>query len=174
VTAPASSTTTSGDRPRRWPPRPATVVVIVIAVLGIVGAGALVVNVLGSPQVPDRVIPVPDGVDVVGDVALPSEESGVGPDDDGTQRTISVSSDELDAEALAAAVVDALEDAGWQLEEGPLGPGNLVSSTDLDGEYELDLRVRTGVDGPPPGVRSPPWQRGEPYVSVSVTSNGAD
>jgi hypothetical protein len=146
------------------------VVVLVVVGLGIVGAGALVMNVLESPQVPDRVIPVPEGADVVGDVALPSEESGVGPDDDGTQRTVSIASEELDAEQLADAVVEELEDVGWQLEPGPLGPGNLVSSEDLDGRYDLDLRVRTGEDGPPAGVRSPPWEPGQPYVSVSVVS----
>jgi hypothetical protein len=172
VTAPASSATTSGDQRRGWPPKPATVVVLLIAALGVVGAGALVLNVLETPQVPDRVIPVPEGAEVVGDVALPVD--GTGAEEDTTQRTVSIASEELDAEQLAEAVVEALEDVGWQLEPGPLGPGNLVSSTDLDGEYDLDLRVRTGVDGPPSGVRSPPWQPGQPYVSVSVASNGAE
>jgi len=152
---------------REWPPKPATLAVLAMVSLGAVGGLLLILQVLESPRVPDRVVPIPAEAVVVGDVGLPAEGTG-GSQAEGAQRTISIASAELDAERLAEAVVDGLEQIGWQLEPGPLGPGQLVSSEDLDGEYDLDLRVRTGVDGPPLGVRSPPWEHGQPYVSVSV------
>lgn len=142
---------------------------LAVAAFGLLGGALLVLQVLESPSVPDRVIPVPDQAEVVGDVALPVD-GGSGPTGDESQRTVSLWSSELEPEELFADTVDELEAAGWQLEQGNLGPGHLVSSEDLEGDYDLDLRLRSGRDGDPPGVRSPPWERGEPYVTVSVAT----
>ncbi|OWY59038.1 hypothetical protein B7486_76730, partial [cyanobacterium TDX16] len=138
----------------RWPPRPSTIALAAVLAFGVVGGGLLVWGVLDSPKVPDSAIPVPRGAEVVGDISLPESSSG-GSQASATNRTVSIADAELDAAQLFEAVVAELEDAGWQLGPGTLGPGQVVSTQPLDDEYELDARLRTGEDGAPPGVRSP-------------------
>jgi hypothetical protein len=152
-------------RLRQWPPQPSTVVLLVVIGLGVVGGAALVWSVTSSPQVSDDALPVPAGADVVGDVSLPEGGSSQSAAEN---RTISIADADLTAEELFEAVVGELEDAGWQLQVGPLGPGNVVSTNEVAGAEDLDVRLRTGEDGDPPGVRSPLWEQGQPYVTISA------
>jgi hypothetical protein len=154
-------------RLRQWPPQPSTIVLVVVLGLGVVGGAALVWSVVSSPQVADEALPVPDGADVVGDVSLPEGGSSQSAAEN---RTISIADADLTVEQLYEAVLAELEDAGWQLEVGPLGPGSAVSTNEVAGAHDLDVRLRTGEDGDPPGVRSPPWEHGQPYVTVSAVA----
>lgn len=153
----------------RWPPRPSTIALAAVLAFGLLGGALLVWGVLDSPKVPHSAIPVPEGAEVVGDVSLPESSSG-GSQASATSRTVSIADAALDATQLFDVVVLELEEAGWRLGPGTLGPGQVVSTEPLDGEYELDARLRTGEDGAPPGVRSPPWEPGQPYVTVSVVA----
>lgn len=151
----------------RWPPRPSTWALAAVLGIGVLGGALLVWGVVDSPRVPDAVLPVPAGAEVVGDVQLPD---GGAAQSSATNRTISVADADRTAEQLWDAVVDELEEVGWQLEPGRLGPAHLVSTNELEGAHDLDIRLRTGQDGSPPGVRSPPWQPGQPYVTISVVA----
>lgn len=147
-------------------PRLGQIALIAGALTPLAVAVVVVISLLSVPSVPDDVVPdSASGAYQVGDWRRGGAEDGYG-----AQRYFYFTSDNLTVEQTAKSVVDALRDRGWRLCRpiGRFATADFRSTTDLDGEYSLEIWASQSDGIAPPAAGS--VADGAPLVTVAVDS----